>query len=152
MNYGPDSGKLCTIIDIVDSNKCLVDGPVNLTGLMRQIVPFKRIALTDLKVKIKKNARQKELTEAWEKKNIQAKWDNTAWAKKLAAKKKRASLTDFERFQLMVARKQKAKLVNEKLAAIKDGSLVPVKKTKPVVEEEAPPAAAEEPAAAGGDY
>ena len=98
-----------------------------MTGVMRQIIPFKRIALTDLKVPISKNARQKRLTEAWEAKNILAKWENTTWAKKLAAKKKRASLNDFERFQLMVARKQKAKLVNEKLAAIKDGSLVPAK-------------------------
>mmetsp|Transcript_19945 Transcript_19945/g.64234 ORF Transcript_19945/g.64234 Transcript_19945/m.64234 type:complete len:121 (-) Transcript_19945:164-526(-) len=120
---------------------------------MRQIIPFKRIALTDLKVKVPKNARQKVLTEAWEKKNIAAKWENTAWAKKLGAKKKRASLTDSERFQLMVARKQKAKLVNEKLEMIKAGTLVPKPKpTKEVAAAEPEPAADEPAAAAGGDY
>lgn len=118
-----------------------------MTGVQRQIVPFKRIALTDLKVKIPKNARQKTLMAAWEKKNVLAKWENTTWAKKLAAKAKRASLTDFERFQLMVARKQKAKLIAEKLAAIKDGSLVvKTKEPKPAAADEAPAASG------GGDY
>jgi len=155
INYGPDAGKLCTIIDIVDANKCLVEGPPDLTGVIRQVLPYKRIALTDLKVKIPKNARQKTVKAAWEKSNVLAKWENTVWAKKLAAKKKRAAMTDFERFQLMVARKQKAALVAEKLKAIESGALVPApvaKKAKalPAAEPEAPAAA--EPAAAGGDY
>lgn len=135
---------------------------MELTGVARQVLPFKRLALTDLKVKIEKSARQKAVKEAWENRNILAKWENTAWAKKLAAKKKRANLTDFERFQLMVARKQRSQLVNEKLKAIQDGSLVPaprVFKTKkavaeepaPAAEEESAPAAEEEPAATG-DY
>lgn len=27
INYGPDAGKIATIIDVVDENKALVDGP-----------------------------------------------------------------------------------------------------------------------------
>ena len=46
------------------------------------------------------------------------KWEKTSWAKKLAAKKRKASLTDFERFKVMVARKQKAKMVAEKMASM----------------------------------
>ena len=118
MNYGPDAGKLATIIDIVDGNKCLIDGPLPKTGVARQVIPFKRVALTDLTVKIPKNARQKTLCKAWEEEKTQAAWDATSWAKKLARKKTRASLTDFQRFQLMVARKQKAKAVAEKLKAM----------------------------------
>lgn len=98
---------------------------MELTGVARQVIPFKRISLTDLVAKVPKNARQKTVKKAWEEGKILEKWENTAWAKKLAAKTKRANLTDFERFQLMVARKQRSSLISEKLAAIKDGSLKP---------------------------
>lgn len=139
--------------------QCLVEGPAELTGIARQMIPFKRLALTDFKVAIPKNARQKTVKSAWTQAKILEKWENTAWAKKLAAKKKRANLTDFERFQLMVARKQRSALVNEKLKAIQDGSLVPaprVFKTKKTAvsatEEPAPDAAAAEEPASAADY
>ena len=115
VNYGPDAGKLATIIDIVDGNKCMIDGPVPKTGVARQVIPFKRVALTDIVVKIPKNARQKTLNKAWDEADVLAKWDASSWAKKLAAKKKRASLTDFQRFQLMVARKQRSAIVAAKV-------------------------------------
>uniref|UniRef100_A0A7S2AMT7 Large ribosomal subunit protein eL14 domain-containing protein n=1 Tax=Octactis speculum TaxID=3111310 RepID=A0A7S2AMT7_9STRA len=115
INYGPETGKLATIVDIVDNNKCLIDGPRKLTGVQRQIIPFKRIALTDFKVDIPKAASQKTLTAAIEAADILGKWESTSWAKKLAAKKKRANLSDFDRFKLMVARKQKAKIVADKV-------------------------------------
>jgi large subunit ribosomal protein L14e len=50
--------------------------------------------------------------------DILAKWESTSWAKKLAAKKKRANLTDFDRFKVMVARKQKSKIVKAKMAEL----------------------------------
>lgn len=115
INYGPDAGKLATIIDVVDQNKCLVDGPVNLTGVTRQVISYGRIALTDLTVKISRNARQKSLTAAWTEADIQAKWDATSWAKKLAAKRKRATLSDFDRFKVMVAKKQKSSIIAKKM-------------------------------------
>merc|ERR1719390_561414 len=94
INYGPDNGKLATIIDVVDANKCLVDGPLEKTGVARQVIPFKRVALTDIKIKVPKNARQKTLGKAWDAADVQGTWDSSSWAKKLAAKKKRASLTE----------------------------------------------------------
>eukprot|EP00554_Chaetoceros_debilis_P007096 CAMPEP_0194076152 /NCGR_PEP_ID=MMETSP0149-20130528/3009_1 /TAXON_ID=122233 /ORGANISM="Chaetoceros debilis, Strain MM31A-1" /LENGTH=134 /DNA_ID=CAMNT_0038756815 /DNA_START=250 /DNA_END=654 /DNA_ORIENTATION=+ len=115
INYGPDAGKLATIIDVVDQNKCLIDGPANLTGVTRQVISYGRIALTDLTVKISRNARQKTLTAAWTEADIQAKWDATSWAKKLAAKRKRATLSDFDRFKVMVAKKQKSSIIAKKM-------------------------------------
>lgn len=47
--------------------------------------------------------------------SILAKWGETSWAKKLESKKKRANLTDFERFKVATAKKQKAKLIAAKL-------------------------------------
>ena len=117
-NYGPETGKLATIIDIVDQNKCLVDGPAELTGVSRQVVSFSRIALTDLMVKIQPNARQKTLKNAWAEADTLAKWEASSWAKKLASRKKRASLSDFDRFKVMVAKKQKAEIIAKKMAEL----------------------------------
>ena len=118
INYGPDAGSLATVIDIVDSNKCLIDGPQEITGVSRQVIPYSRIALTDLTVKIQRNARQKTLKKAWTEADTMAKWEATSWAKKLAAKKKRASLGDFDRFKVMVARKQKSEIIAKKMAEL----------------------------------
>lgn len=118
INYGPESGKLATIIDIVDSNKCLIDGPAEITGVSRQVIPYTRIALTDLTVKIQVNARQKTLKKAWAEADTLNKWESSSWAKKLAAKKKRANLSDFSRFKVMVARKQKSEIIAKKVAEL----------------------------------
>ena len=118
INHGPDAGKLATIIDIVDQNKCLVDGPAEITGVSRQVISYTRIALTDFTVKIQVNARQKTLKKAWTEGDVMNKWEATSWAKKLAAKKKRASLGDFDRFKVMVAKKQKAAIIAKKMAEL----------------------------------
>eukprot|EP00594_Rhizosolenia_setigera_P001991 CAMPEP_0178944378 /NCGR_PEP_ID=MMETSP0789-20121207/3116_1 /TAXON_ID=3005 /ORGANISM="Rhizosolenia setigera, Strain CCMP 1694" /LENGTH=134 /DNA_ID=CAMNT_0020624091 /DNA_START=24 /DNA_END=428 /DNA_ORIENTATION=+ len=115
VNYGKDEGKLATIIDIVDGNKCLIDGPADLTGVDRQVIPFSRVSLTDLTVKIQRNARAKTLKAAWTAGETQSKWDESSWAKKLAAKTKRASLSDFDRFKVMVAKKQKSAIIAKKV-------------------------------------
>lgn len=115
INFGPDAGKLATIIDIVDQNKCLIDGPAEITGVNRQVISYTRIALTDLTVKIQMNARQKTLKKAWAEADTMAKWEATSWAKKLSSKKKRANLNDFSRFKVMVAKKQKASIIAAKM-------------------------------------
>ena len=43
------------------------------------------------------------------------KWNKSAWGQKLAIKAKKATLTDFERFRLMLAKKKKAGLVAKKI-------------------------------------
>jgi len=49
-----------------------------------------------------------------------AKWSSSPWAKRLAVSAKKKSLTDFERFRLMLAKKKRAALVK--------GVLKPTKK------------------------
>ncbi len=115
VNYGPDAGKLATIIDVVDQNKCLIEGPANLTGVERKVISYSRIALTDFTVNISKNADESALNDAWTEADVQAKWDETAWAKKLIAKSKRAKLSDFERFKVQLAKKKKAAIIAKKM-------------------------------------
>jgi large subunit ribosomal protein L14e len=73
----------------------------------RQIVNFKWLALTDIVVKVTRNAKQKTLTKAWEAAKVQETWKATAWAKKIASKAVKAAATDLDRFKLKL---QKQKL------------------------------------------
>ena len=59
INYGPDAGKIAVIVDVVDGNKCLIDGPT--TGVARQVIPYKRLALTDLMVEFEKGSHSKTI-------------------------------------------------------------------------------------------
>eukprot|EP00752_Nemacystus_decipiens_P018326 g16442.t1 len=116
VNYGPDEGKLAVILDVADNNKALVEGPD--TGVGRQLLPFKRLALTDYKLPIQRNARIGTIRAAAKAEDLYAKWEASSWAKKKARKIKRASMTDFDRFKVMVARKQKSAIVAKKLAEL----------------------------------
>jgi large subunit ribosomal protein L14e len=111
VTYGPDRGKLCTILDVADNNKALVDGPEPVTGVKRQLIPFKRLELTDFTVEILRNAREKTLTKALKDADVIAKWEASAWSKKLESKRKRASTNDFDRFKVMVAKKQRSAII-----------------------------------------
>jgi len=81
ITYGPCAGKICTIIDIVDQQRVVVDGPEKVTGVSRHMLPVKRLSLTDLKAKLSRGAREKALKTALEKDDVMKKWAETAWAK-----------------------------------------------------------------------
>ncbi|KAG9355721.1 hypothetical protein JZ751_000559 [Albula glossodonta] len=89
VSFGPHAGKLVAIVDVIDQNRALVDGPC--TGVKRQSMPF--------------NARQKFVRRAWEKAQVNEKWAETSWAKKIEARQKRAKMSDFDRFKVMKAKK-----------------------------------------------
>uniref|UniRef100_A0A6G4ZZS3 Putative 60s ribosomal protein l14 n=1 Tax=Rhipicephalus microplus TaxID=6941 RepID=A0A6G4ZZS3_RHIMP len=44
LTHGKYRGRLCSIVNIVDQNRAVVDGPE--TGVPRQAVPFKHMRLT----------------------------------------------------------------------------------------------------------
>merc|ERR1712060_226911 len=115
ITYGPCAGKMCTVIDIVDQKRVVVDGPENVTGVRRHMMPVKRLSLTDFKCSLPRGAREKTLRQALEKEEVMKKWSATAWAKKIAAKEVRSKMTDFERFKLMVARKKRAAQVKKSI-------------------------------------
>lgn len=115
ITYGPCTGKMCTIVDIVDQKRVVVDGPQSLTGVARHMMPIKRLALTDLKATIPRGARVKTLKAALAKDDVMKKWSASAWAKKLSAKETRAGMGDFDRFKLMVAKKKRSIAVRKTL-------------------------------------
>merc|ERR1712028_27015 len=87
ITYGPCAGKMCTIIDIVDQKRVVVDGPEALTGVRRHMMPVRRLSLTDFKAKVPRGAREKTLKLGLKKDDIMGKWQKSSWAKKLKATK-----------------------------------------------------------------
>ncbi|GFQ78564.1 60S ribosomal protein L14 [Trichonephila clavata] len=84
ISFGKDSGKLCAVVDVVDQNRALVDGPC--TDVKRQAMHFKRLRLTKFKIVFPHSAGSKVVRQQWEKENITEKWKETATAKKIAAR------------------------------------------------------------------
>merc|ERR1719174_2608672 len=66
------------------------------------MMPVRRLSLTDFKSKIPRGAREKTLKAALERDGTMKKWEETAWAKKLSARKARSEMNDFDRFKLML--------------------------------------------------
>lgn len=113
---GDFANKLATVVDIVDHNTVLVDGPMHITGVHRQVMNLKVLSITPLTVKIGRGARSKSLVKAWKAADIEAKWASSTKAIKIAARERRAQLTDFERFQVMILRKKKSQIVGKATA------------------------------------
>ncbi|RKP24539.1 60S ribosomal protein L14 [Syncephalis pseudoplumigaleata] len=118
VNYGPDAGKLAVIVDIVDHNRVLIDGPT--TDVNRQAIGVKRIALTPLVLKkLPRAVRTGTLRKVVEAQKLSEQWAKTGWAKKIASRETRKSLTDFDRFKVMRYKKQVRNVVNVEVAKLK---------------------------------
>ncbi|XP_022891874.1 60S ribosomal protein L14-2-like [Olea europaea var. sylvestris] len=115
VNYGKDHGKLVVIVDVIDQNRALVDAP----DMVRSQMNFKRLQLTDIKIDIKRVPKKKTLIAAMEAADVKNKWENSSWGRKLIVQKRRASLNDFDRFKLMLAKIKKAGVVRQELAKLK---------------------------------
>ncbi|EME28130.1 60S ribosomal protein L14 [Galdieria sulphuraria] len=120
VTYGEHRGKLGVIVDVVDQNRVLVDGPQ--TGLPRHTINFKSLALTPFQVKIQHGSRTGVVRKALEEKKLMEQWKSTLWYKKLCSRENRRKLGDFERFKLMIAKKKKAAMVNGQVKKLKSHS------------------------------
>lgn len=116
IHEGRYEGQLGVIIDVVDQSRVLINGP----NMRRHIRPFKNIVLTPIVAKkVTKNARRGTLVKALAAENIVEKFNNLPGVKRLAIAKKRRNLTDFERFKVAVARKQRGLKVRQQLNKLK---------------------------------
>ena len=57
LGQGPDAGKIAAIVNVIDQNRVLIDGPTS--GVSRQEYPLKQLELTPLRVKFAFNARSR---------------------------------------------------------------------------------------------
>ena len=99
----------------------LIDGPASdsKTAVPRQAIALSHIVLTPIVLaKLPRGARTGTVKAAWEKAGIEAKWQESTWAKKRAQKERRRALTDFERFKVLRLRKQARFEVRKSLAKV----------------------------------
>ena len=117
VNFGPEQGKLCVVVDVVDSKRALVDGPS--TGVHRQQMPFSRISLTEFVIPLHRNQKTSSIGKIFDENEIVKKWNNSIAGKHIENRLRRANLTDLERFKLMVAQKKKSSTLKKELKKLK---------------------------------
>ncbi|CAJ0963933.1 unnamed protein product, partial [Mesorhabditis belari] len=114
---GKDQGKLATIVNVIDGNHVLVDGPSS--GVSRGSRNLKDLQLTKFKTNVRVGQRTKGVKKAFDEGKVADKFSQTKWAKNIVNKQKRANLTDFERFKLMRAKQLRNRLVRVELAKLR---------------------------------
>ena len=106
VNYGPLSGKLAVIVDVLTTTKLLIQGLKG--GIKRQEISLRRITLTDYKLDIKRGAKEAEVLKVIEDYKLEDKFKTSTFYKKNERREKRANLTDFDRFKVMRLRQKRA--------------------------------------------
>merc|ERR1719159_680584 len=117
---GDAAGKIAAIVDVIDQNRVLVDGPCS--GVLRQQMKIKNLHLTPIKITFPFSARTKVVRKAWEEEKVADKWAESGWAKRMQMKARRQGLNDFDRFKLMKAKSARNKIL-AKAVAIKKNKL-----------------------------
>lgn len=72
--------------------------------------------LTPLTFALPRGARSATVGKKFDAAGIVAKWDASSWAKKIAQRETRRSLSDFDRFKVVVLKKQQRFAVKKALA------------------------------------
>lgn len=90
--------------------QALIEGPS--TGVTRQSFTYRRLVLTPYVLKkLPRAAGTTVVKKVWDASEVEAKWNKSAWAQKRAAQQKRRNTSDFERFEVMLLKKQRRRLV-----------------------------------------
>jgi len=106
LKAGPYAGKTAAVVEIIDHKRALIDGPT--TGVPRQSYPYKHLVLTTFVVKDLPRASGTATVKKYiEKFEADTKWEGTSWAKKRALVERRKKLSDFEKFNVMLGKRQR---------------------------------------------
>nr|CAX77028.1 ribosomal protein L14 [Schistosoma japonicum] len=119
---GPHAKKVAIIVEIIDQRRVLIDGPCS--GVPRQEINLNKLHLTKLKFKLPHGCGTNSVKRHWLKYDITKHWESTAWARKLHRKSLRAAMTDFDRFKVMVARKQRNNILKQFKLKKPDGKII----------------------------
>jgi len=112
---GPSAGKLGAVVEIIDHKRVLIDSPT----VERQAIALKHVTLTPhVLAKLPRGAGSGVVKKTWEKSDVDKKWSESAWAKKRVTREKRRTLNDFERFKVMVLKKQRRYEVRKAIAKL----------------------------------
>ncbi|KAF2722228.1 NAC-domain-containing protein [Polychaeton citri CBS 116435] len=105
---GPYTGKLATIVEIIDHKRVLVDGPASTPAktVPRHSSPLSAVTLTAIVLKIPRAIGTASLKEKWNAQKVEASYESSPFAKGKARVQRRRDLTDFEKFKVMRLQKQ----------------------------------------------
>lgn len=118
VNQGESTGKLAVITEIIDHNKAIIDGPS--TGVPRQAMRYRYLSLTRLVVNgLPRAARTPTVKKYFDKENVAQKWAESTWAKKQAARKNKNQMSDFDRFNVMLLKKQRRRIISGQAKKVK---------------------------------
>ena len=104
---GPRTDKVGIISDIIDANRVLIENPAD-EKMWRHVQNMKNIEPLSFKVDLQRNAKTAAIKAAVANSSAFTKWEKTGKAKKIAATQALAKSTDFERYQLRVAKRSRA--------------------------------------------
>lgn len=110
VNFGPMSGKLAVIVDIVNSTKVVIDGPG--LGVPRQVISNKRLSLTRFSLpEVEASTSSKDLGAKIGAFKLVERFEKTGLGQKIKKQDRRSKLTDFERFQVYSLKRQLGRAV-----------------------------------------
>ena len=90
--------------------QALIEGP--LTGVPRQAFAYRRLVLTPFVLKkLPRAAGTSTVKKVFEASGVLDKWEKSAWAQRRKAIAARRATSDFDRFEIMLLKKQRRRLV-----------------------------------------
>ena len=104
---GPRTNKVGVIADIVDGNRVVVENPSD-SKMWRHVQNLRNVEPLKFSVTISRNADKKAIAAALDSSKVLAKYSKTRKATAVAASQALANATDFERYQLRVAKRSRA--------------------------------------------
>lgn len=113
VSFGPNADQPVVIVDIIDDKRVVVD---YVNGeKAREVIPVRRLKLTDLVTKIDRGAAPENVSEALNRDHILDKWNNTLWAKRIASRQAKIQMNDFQRFKYAALNARRRELIKAEL-------------------------------------
>merc|ERR1711872_1092690 len=106
---GANEGKLAAIVDVIDQNRALIEGP----GIPRAARSLKDLHLTKIKVKFNHSAKSSIVKKAWEEGEVSKNFEASGWGQRIKKSAIRANLTDFEKFKVNKLKMQRRRLISQ---------------------------------------
>lgn len=102
---GKDANKLAVVLDILNQNNVLISNPTS--GVERQLIHTNKIRLTKFRItSVLRNQREAKLSKKIQEYKLVEKFGETKLGKVVKQSAIRKNLSDFDRFKVMVLKRQ----------------------------------------------
>ncbi|KTW28130.1 hypothetical protein T552_01989 [Pneumocystis carinii B80] len=113
---GKYKGNAAVIVEVLNRRNVIVDGPK--TNVPRHVASLNNLIFSSIVIQsLSHGARTGIVAKRWDSQDISTKWNATRLVKKLEARRRRSELNDFERFQVILLKKQRRREVTRALVS-----------------------------------